>query len=47
MISLLNALWRELKDTGVKVTCLMPGAISTGFASTGGSVKKRYGLFVY
>lgn len=31
-----NALWRELKDTGVTVTCLMPGAMSTGFAKTGG-----------
>ena len=31
-----NALWRELKDTGVTVTALMPGAMRTGFASTGG-----------
>lgn len=31
-----NALWRELKDTGVTVTCLMPGAMSTGFANAGG-----------
>lgn len=31
-----NALWRELKDTGVTVTALMPGAMRTGFASAGG-----------
>lgn len=34
--SLSNALWRELKDTGVTVTCLMPGAMETGFADAGG-----------
>ena len=31
-----NALWRELKGTGVTVTCLMPGAMQTGFANAGG-----------
>ncbi|MGN0077825.1 MAG: SDR family NAD(P)-dependent oxidoreductase [Coriobacteriales bacterium] len=31
-----NALWRELKGTGVTVTALMPGALKTGFAETGG-----------
>ena len=31
-----NALWRELRDTGVTVTALMPGAMRTGFASAGG-----------
>lgn len=31
-----NALWRELEGTGVTVTALMPGAMRTGFASTGG-----------
>ena len=31
-----NALWRELKGTGVTVTALMPGAMRTGFASAGG-----------
>lgn len=31
-----NALWRELKGTGVTVTCLMPGAMKTGFAGAGG-----------
>ena len=31
-----NALWRELKGTGVTVTCLMPGAMKTGFANAGG-----------
>jgi short-subunit dehydrogenase len=36
MTSFSNALWRELKDTGVTVTCLMPGAMSTGFANAGG-----------
>lgn len=36
MTSFSNALWRDLKDTGVTVTCLMPGAMSTGFANAGG-----------
>ena len=36
MTSFSNALWRELKDTGVTVTCLMPGAMTTGFANAGG-----------
>lgn len=31
-----NALWRELQDTGVTVTALMPGAMQTGFANAGG-----------
>ena len=31
-----NSLWRELKGAGVSVTALMPGAMRTGFASTGG-----------
>lgn len=31
-----NALWRELQGTGVSVTALMPGAMSTGFAKAGG-----------
>ena len=31
-----NALWRELQGTGVTVTALMPGAMRTGFISTGG-----------
>ena len=31
-----NSLWRELKDTGVTVTALMPGAMKTGFANAGG-----------
>jgi Short-chain dehydrogenases of various substrate specificities len=31
-----NAVWRELKGTGVTMTCLMPGAMSTGFANAGG-----------
>ncbi len=34
--SLSNALWRELKGTGVTVTALMPGAMKTGFISRGG-----------
>lgn len=29
--SLSNAVWQELKDTGVTVTTLMPGAMDTGF----------------
>ena len=36
MTSFSNALWRELQDTGVTVTTLMPGAMQTGFASAGG-----------
>ncbi|OTA26375.1 short-chain dehydrogenase [Alloscardovia macacae] len=31
-----NALWRELQDTGVTVTALMPGAMQTGFVNAGG-----------
>ena len=31
-----NALWRELQGTGVTVTCLMPGAMRTGFANASG-----------
>lgn len=34
--SVSNAIWRELKDTGVTVTALMPGAMQTGFANAGG-----------
>lgn len=34
--SLSDALWYELKDTGVMVTTLMPGAMDTGFAKAGG-----------
>ncbi len=36
MTSFSDALWRELKGTGVTVTCLMPGAMATGFANAGG-----------
>ncbi len=31
-----NALWREVQGTGVTVSCLMPGAMQTGFANAGG-----------
>lgn len=31
-----NALWREVQGTGVTVSCLMPGAMATGFAAAGG-----------
>lgn len=31
-----NALWRELQGTGVTVSALLPGAMQTGFANTGG-----------
>ena len=31
-----NSLWREVQGTGVTVTCLMPGAMQTGFANAGG-----------
>lgn len=34
--SLSNAIAYEVKDTGVSVTTLMPGAIETGFAKAGG-----------
>ncbi len=34
--SVSNAIWRELQGTGVTVTALMPGAMRTGFANTGG-----------
>lgn len=30
-----DALWREVQGTGVTVTCLMPGAMQTGFISRG------------
>lgn len=30
-----NALWREVQNTGVTVSCLMPGAMQTGFISRG------------
>lgn len=36
MTSFSNALWRELKDTGVTVTALMPGALKTRFIESGG-----------
>lgn len=36
LTSLENAIWYELKDTNVRVTTLMPGAMETGFAKTGG-----------
>ena len=36
LISWSNALWRELQGTGVTVSCLMPGAMATGFVAAGG-----------
>ncbi|MDO5133490.1 MAG: SDR family oxidoreductase [Eubacteriales bacterium] len=39
--SLSNALWRELKGTGVTVTALMPGAMQTGFVSRGGLTETK------
>jgi len=36
LTSLSNAVWYELKDTGVTCTVLMPGAMATGFASASG-----------
>ncbi len=36
LTSLSNAIWYELKDTGVTCTVLMPGAMDTGFASASG-----------
>ena len=31
-----NSIWQELKGSGVTLTTLMPGAMSTGFAKAGG-----------
>ena len=36
LTSISNAIWRELKGTGVTVTALLPGAMTTGFAEKGG-----------
>lgn len=36
LTSVSNAIWRELKGTGVTVTALQPGAMTTGFAKKGG-----------
>nr|WP_298050857.1 SDR family oxidoreductase [uncultured Lachnoanaerobaculum sp.] len=36
LTSVSNAIWRELKGTGVTVTALMPGAMQTGFIQAGG-----------
>ncbi len=41
LTSFSNALWRELKGTGVTVTALMPGAMETGFAKTGGLTEMK------
>lgn len=41
LTSFSNALWRELKGTGVTVTALMPGAMETGFAKTGGLTETK------
>ena len=35
LTSVSNAIWRELKGTGVTVTALQPGAMTTGFAKRG------------
>lgn len=39
--SLSNAIAYEVKDTGVTVTTLMPGAIDTGFARAGGLTQTK------
>ncbi|EOH85283.1 hypothetical protein UAS_02185 [Enterococcus asini ATCC 700915] len=39
--SLSNAIAYELKETGVTVTTLMPGAIETGFAKAGGLTQTK------
>ena len=36
LTSLSNAVWHELKDSGVTCTVLMPGAMNTGFANASG-----------
>jgi short-subunit dehydrogenase len=39
--SLSNAIAYEVKDTGVSITTLMPGAIQTGFAQAGGLTQTK------
>lgn len=39
--SLSNAIAYEVKDTGVTITTLMPGAIDTGFAQAGGLTETK------
>lgn len=39
--SLSNAIAYEVKDTGVSITTLMPGAIQTGFAKAGGLTQTK------
>lgn len=41
LTSVSNAIWRELKGTGVTVTALQPGAMTTGFAKKAGSLTRR------
>lgn len=41
LTSLSNAVWHELKETGVTCTVLMPGAMDTGFASASGLTKTK------
>lgn len=41
LTSLSNAVWYELRDTGVSVTALMPGAMDTGFAKAGGLTETK------
>ncbi|PWG00389.1 SDR family NAD(P)-dependent oxidoreductase [Levilactobacillus bambusae] len=41
LTSLSNAIAYEVKDTGVTVTTLMPGAIETGFAKAGGLTQTK------
>lgn len=36
-----QALWQETRGTGVRVTCLAPGPVRTGFFSAGGAGKAR------
>lgn len=43
LTSLSNALWYELKDTGVTVTALMPDVMDTDFAKTGGLTDTKMG----
>ncbi|MBI1329067.1 MAG: SDR family NAD(P)-dependent oxidoreductase [Alphaproteobacteria bacterium] len=41
VLSFSEALWREAKGTGVKVSCLCPGPTATGFRERAGTGKTR------
>lgn len=41
VLSFTEALWEEARGTGVRVSCLCPGATATGFADRSGVAKTR------